>query len=128
MDRSRSAGLMTALSVPPPTETGPRIQVLHVPGCPNVERILRMVERSLERLELPNTIELIEGPYPSPTVIVNGIEVNPGRHGATASCRLDLPAEEQIIDALAAAHRVPSIPPNRLNSERVGEDTCRRWR
>ena len=104
MDRSRSLSTLTALIPPPtPTDAGPRIQILYVSGCPNVERLLRAIERNLERLELPATIELIEGPYPSPTLVVSGIEVNAGTAGSAASCRLDLPTEQQVVDALTAA-------------------------
>ncbi|MDA8069181.1 hypothetical protein [Conexibacter sp. DBS9H8] len=52
------------------------------------------------------TIEEVEGPYPSPTLLVGGIDVTGRTPAAGPSCRLDLPTEEQIVAALAAA----SIP------------------
>jgi hypothetical protein len=87
------------------TAAGPAfaVQILHVPDCPNVERLRTRVQRSLARLGLPATIEELEGPYPSPTLLINGLDVIRPAGNSEASCRLDLPTEEQIIEALGNA-------------------------
>ena len=79
------------------------VQILHVPHCPNVGTVRDLVQQALTALDLSATIEEIEGPYPSPTLMINGVEVIPRPAATEASCRLDLPTEAQILDALARA-------------------------
>jgi hypothetical protein len=77
------------------------ITILHVPDCPNVETLRKAVERALTTLNLSASVEEIEGRYPSPTLLVNGIDVIPRPGPIEAVCRLDLPTDAQILDALA---------------------------
>ncbi len=91
-----------------PGQTAPPVQIrlLHVPDCPLVERVRATLRHSLSNTDVRVTIEEVEGPYPSPTLLVGGIDVTGRTPAAGPSCRLDLPTEEQIVAALAAA----SIP------------------
>src|SRR5579859_1967172 len=87
----------------PTTEVELAVQILHVPHCPNVGTVRDLVQQALTALDLSAAIEEIEGPYPSPTLVINGAEVIPRPDAIEASCRLDLPSEAQILDALARA-------------------------
>lgn len=83
-----------------------QIRLLHVPDCPLVDRVRATLRRSLSSTTVRVTVEEVEGPYPSPTLLVGGVDVTGRTPAAGPSCRLDLPTEEQILTALAAA----SIP------------------
>jgi len=81
-----------------PVET--LIEVLHAPGCPHVEQARALLRRCLAELQLEAPIEEREGNHPSPTILVNGVDVM-GRtdlHGAM--CRLDLPTRDSVLMAL----------------------------
>jgi hypothetical protein len=79
----------------------PRIELLHVRDCPLVGRLRAVLEDCLNAAGLPATVEQREGPYPSPTLLIDGRDVVTGKPpGATACCRLDLPSAEQIRAAL----------------------------
>lgn len=78
------------------------VQILHVPDCPNLAPLLARVRRCLTELGLPPTVELTAGDYPSPTLLVNGVDVLPTRP-AGVCCRLDPPTDTQIRAALTRA-------------------------
>jgi len=82
---------------------GVRIQLLHVTDCPLVDQVRTTLRKSLARIGSRARIEELEGPYPSPTLLINGVDVTGRTPAPEASCRLDLPTEEQILGALAAA-------------------------
>ena len=82
------------------TDSDVAITILHVSECPNVKVLRLLVQRALKTLGLHISVEEIEGPYPSPTLLVNGIDVIPRPNGIDAACRLDLPTEAQLLDAL----------------------------
>lgn len=77
-----------------------RLQILHVPGCPLLEQLRATVQRALAGVGLRADVEAIEGPYPSPTLLVDGIDVTGRPPEGGPACRLDLPTEEQVIAAL----------------------------
>ena len=81
----------------------PRVQLLHVPDCPLVEQVRPVVLRSLQTVGVDATVEEAEGPYPSPTLLIDGVDVTGRSPGAGPSCRLDLPVEAQITGALRRA-------------------------
>jgi hypothetical protein len=85
--------------------TAVRIQLLHVPDCPLVNRVRATLRISLARTSTEVTIEELEGPYPSPTLIIDGQDVTGRNPESEPSCRLDLPTEEQILAALARSER-----------------------
>jgi hypothetical protein len=87
----------------PTAELELSVQILHVPHCPNVGTLRDLVQQALTALNLSATIEETEGPYPSPTLVINGVNVIPRPDATEASCRLDLPSEAQILDALTRA-------------------------
>lgn len=78
------------------------IELWHVPDCPLVERVRTTLRRCLERAGTAATVREWEGPYPSPTLLIDGIDVATGTAPVRdLCCRLDLPTEEQILAALA---------------------------
>jgi hypothetical protein len=89
----------------PTTGADLAIQILHVPDCPNVETLRNLVQRSLATLGLIATIEQIEGPCLSPTLLINGVDVTSRPGNVDAACRLDLPTKKQILEALTPLAR-----------------------
>lgn len=87
---------------PAATSGQPCIQLLHVPDCPLVDQVRTTLHDTLRTAGLSLPVEELEGSYPSPTVLVNGIDIAGRIPPAEASCRLDLPIPEQILDALVA--------------------------
>lgn len=55
----------------------------------------------LQQAGVSVVVEDYEGPYPSPTLLIDGMDVATG-HARTgyAYCRLDLPTHDQILTAL----------------------------
>ena len=81
---------------------GSRIQILHVPDCPLVENVVKLVRDCQARSGESGVLDLRIGSYPSPTVLIDGLDVTTGEPVAGAArCRLDLPTREQVLDALA---------------------------
>ncbi len=82
-----------------------RIEMLFVLDCPLVGDLRRLLDRCLSRNGLSAAVEEIEGPYPSPTLLINGVDAAGRPTALGPSCRLDLPTEQQIRAALAQAER-----------------------
>jgi hypothetical protein len=86
--------------------SGPRVQILHVAGCPLVDELRKTAQRGIARVGCGAGIDELEGDYPSPTLLIDGVDVLTGRPIALhAACRLDIPSEEQVVAALRAAQR-----------------------
>ena len=84
-----------------------RIELLTSPGCPNADAARTLVNECLATLGIHVAIVDRVGRYPSPTVLVDGVDVM--RHEAVApigdACRLDLPTPQRVLDALRANSR-----------------------
>lgn len=80
-----------------------RICILHVPDCPLVGRLRIEVEMALKSIGTTAVIQEIEGPYSSPTLLVDGVEIDGYPLGTEPACRIDLPTREQIVAAILAA-------------------------
>ncbi|MGH9086682.1 MAG: alkylmercury lyase [Acidimicrobiales bacterium] len=85
------------------------IQILRVPDCPIVGQLRALIDRVLARSGLCADIEEIDGPYPSPTLLIDGADVTGRRVHLSASCRLDLPSEQQIAAALTPSTNTTTI-------------------
>jgi hypothetical protein len=89
-----------------------RIELLTTPGCPNAETTRSMLNDCLSTLGIDVPVIDRIGRYPSPTVLVDGVDVM--RRAAEApsgdACRLDLPTQTHLLDALRthAPQRVQS--------------------
>lgn len=93
-----------------PDHTGPvvEIQLLHVPDCPLVEEVRGTLRRSLSKMNVGARIEEVQGPYPSPTLLIDGTDVTGRTPPPGPSCRLDVPTEDQVLAALTASIREPT--------------------
>lgn len=80
-----------------------KIELLHVPSCPHVEEARRTLRACLAQLQLDAPIQEREGDFPSPTILVDGLDVMGQPEGTGAMCRLDRPDADRIMAALRAA-------------------------
>ncbi|MDT5328807.1 MAG: hypothetical protein QOF31_104 [Mycobacterium sp.] len=95
-------GTAANTTTPHPEVTVMRIELLTSPGCPNADTIRKTLTDCLTSLGIDDPIIDRVGRYPSPTVLIDGVDVM--RPAAKAqpgdACRLDLPAPQDILDAL----------------------------
>jgi hypothetical protein len=79
-----------------------RVQLLYVRDCLLVESARSELKKGLAQTHIDTVVEELVGDYNSPTLLVDGFDVT-GRVREPedqASCRLDLPTQEQILVAL----------------------------
>lgn len=85
------------------TDTPFDIELWHVAGCPLVDQVRAALHECLRQAGIRVLVREREGPYPSPTLLINGIDVATGTAPAGETCcRLDLPTDDQIRTALEA--------------------------
>jgi hypothetical protein len=78
-----------------------RIELLASPGCPNAAAARKVITDCLAYLGIEVPIFDRIGPYPSPTVLVDGVDVMRGGAAPIGqACRLDLPTTQRVLDAL----------------------------
>jgi hypothetical protein len=84
-----------------------RIELRTAPGCPNAERTRTMVADCLASLGIDVPIIDLVGRYPSPTVVIDGVDVMcPDLEPSVGdACRLDVPTHQRVLDALHARLR-----------------------
>jgi hypothetical protein len=79
----------------------PRLELLHVPGCPSVDSVRATIEDCLREAGINVIIHEREGAFASPALLIDGVDVVSGAPAQTpGSCRLDLPNRGQIVAAL----------------------------
>lgn len=80
------------------------VELLLVPDCPNGPGARAVVAACLDRLGLDVPVRERVGEFASPTVLVDGMDVMTGVHGAARArtCRLDVPTEARVLAALRA--------------------------
>lgn len=76
------------------------VQIRRLPDCPHTGRVRELVQRAAAEAGVAVKLEELIGDFPSPTVVIGGRDVTGEPLGEGASCRLDLPTEEQIRTAL----------------------------
>ncbi|WP_435585988.1 organomercurial lyase [Micromonospora aurantiaca (nom. illeg.)] len=80
------------------------VELRSVPDCPNLAPARQALHAALADLGLaPAVVTEVVGDYPSPSILVNGVDVMGGSGDGPAACRLDLPTEEPIGAALRQA-------------------------
>jgi len=78
------------------------IRILQVEDCPLVEALIDDLESCLAEADLDEPVEVVVGDYPSPTLLIDGIDVATGEPVAgQPRCRMDLPSHSQIQTAVA---------------------------
>ncbi|WP_439659481.1 alkylmercury lyase [Lentzea sp. HUAS TT2] len=79
-----------------------RIELLLAPDCPNAAAAKTALAAALHELEL--TVPVLErvGDFPSPTILVNDVDVMNDHTGAPQmrACRLDVPTVPKLLAAL----------------------------
>ena len=72
------------------------------PQCPNAAAARSLLTACLRRLRLDIPVRARVGAYPSPTILVDGVDVMTARPGAPArqACRLDVPTAAAVLAAL----------------------------
>jgi hypothetical protein len=75
-----------------------------------VEDLRAILRRTLARSGTAVEVEDLEGPYPSPTLLIDGTDVTGRFSGDGPACRLDLPTEEQILAALSQPPPSSAVP------------------
>ena len=80
-----------------------RLELLLTPGCPNAAPARAMLAESLDRLGLAVPVHERVGEFPSPTILVDGVDVMTGRTGMPQvhACRRDLPTISRLHAALS---------------------------
>ncbi|MFI7025103.1 alkylmercury lyase [Micromonospora sp. NPDC049900] len=86
------------------------IELRSVPDCPNLGPARQALHAALADLALPPVVTELVGDYPSPSVLINGVDVMGGIGDGAASCRLDLPTDQRIRAALQHALAAESAP------------------
>lgn len=82
------------------------VELLLVPECANADAARAVLADAIGRLGVRVAVHERVGDYPSPTVLVDGVDVVTGRlldHHSEAACRLDLPTLSNVVAALRAA-------------------------
>jgi len=77
-----------------------KIELLHVSDCPHVAAARALLNECLTELGLEAAIDDKEGAYPSPTILVNGVDVMGAPAFHAAACRLDVPTKHRLLVAL----------------------------
>ncbi|MFE9657308.1 hypothetical protein [Micromonospora sp. NPDC006431] len=80
-----------------------KAELRSVPDCPHLAQVRQTLHAALADLGPPVVVTEVVGEYPSPTILINDVDVM-GRTGdGPAACRLDLPTAERIRAALRQA-------------------------
>ena len=85
-----------------------QVELLHHHGCLQAHAARQLIEQCLRTLAISTPILVRVGDYPSPTVLVDGIDVMRPTHPVAPgnACRLDIPTQDRLLDILGA-HLAP---------------------
>lgn len=90
----------------------PLVELFVAAACPNAAAARAAVAEGVQRCGQPVLVHVQDhvGDYPSPTVLVAGVDVMTGRRGAPQlrACRLDVPTVADVLAALRAGSGTPS--------------------
>lgn len=80
------------------------VELRSVPDCPHLPATRALLRECLAELGLPLSFSEAVGEYPSPTVLVDGVDLTGNAACESgAACRLDLPTGDDIRTALRSA-------------------------
>lgn len=86
-----------------------KIELFHLPECPHVEQTRLLLQACMSELGLTGVaVADKEGDFPSPSIMVNGVDVMGAPLFENASCRIDLPTRERVMRALDPESRAKS--------------------
>jgi len=83
------------------------IELRTSPGCPNADAARVLVADCLAALGIEVAVTDLVGRYPSPSVLIDGVDVMRPDCGPPAgdACRLDVPTRQRILEALRSGRR-----------------------
>jgi hypothetical protein len=86
------------------------IELLLAPDCPRAGVARAVLADCLDRVGLDLPVRERVGDYPSPTILVDGVDVMTGTAGAPGmqACRLDVPTMSRVLTALRRQSATPS--------------------
>jgi hypothetical protein len=89
------------------------VELLLAVDCPHAITARAVVTDCLDQLGLDIPVRERVGDYPSPTVLVDGVDVMTGTAGTPQmrACRLDVPTASRVLAALRGRSATPSDPP-----------------
>jgi hypothetical protein len=78
------------------------VELLLTPNCPNASAARAVLADCLRRLGLTVRVQERVGDHPSPTILVDGVDVMTRADGAPwlPACRLDVPTRDRVMAAL----------------------------
>jgi hypothetical protein len=78
------------------------VQLLVAPGCPNADGTRHLMAECIDQLGLSVAVRERVGEYPSPTILVDGVDVMTGTLAVERmqACRLDVPTRPHLLSAL----------------------------
>ncbi len=78
------------------------VELLLAADCPNAAAARVVLATCLDRLGLDLRVRERVGGYPSPTILVDGVDVMTGVRGVPPlrTCRLDVPTASRVLAAL----------------------------
>lgn len=78
-----------------------RIELHTSPGCPNAAAARRLLVECLTAASIEVPIIERVGEYPSPTLLIDGVDVmRPGEALTGNACRIDLPTRDRLLAVL----------------------------
>ena len=80
-----------------------KVELRHIAGCPHTDAARAVLRECLAELRLDVAVEDKEGEYPSPTILVDGVDVMGAPVFTAAACRLDVPTKARLLGALRGA-------------------------
>lgn len=88
------------------------VELLSASDCPNAPAARALLTGCLRRLGLDVQVVERVGEFPSPTILVDGIDVMTGREGSPpmSACRLDVPTEARLLAALRRPGEPADLP------------------
>jgi hypothetical protein len=91
-------------------EVAMNVELLLVPDCPHASAARALLADCADRLGLHIAVREQVGAYPSPTILVDGVDVMTGTAVAPRmqACRLDVPTAPRVLAALRSASATPS--------------------
>ena len=93
--------MLTGRSATRPADQSVEVRLLHVPDCPLADLVRATLRGCLADAGVAVRVQEIEGAFPSPTLLVGGMDVVTGAApAAEPCCRLDLPTRAQILNAI----------------------------
>ena len=77
-----------------------RIELLYFDGCPRAAGARALLRACIDHLGLALQVEEREGDFPSPTLLIDGRDLMGQPPQAGRCCRLDVPTESRLMEAL----------------------------